>query len=217
MQGLHKLWDAAREGDAAAVRSMIRQHSIPADSVHHMLGSHLVLDIAEVQSASQERDGKLRDVLRVLRDAGWTLDVQDSSQRNALHHLAKATGAVAARVTGIVEMLKKQPARLHSMLATVDESGEMPEELFSDWIAADRDLARHLRDARLTAEHACTGTKAKGAASAVAVRVAGGRQGAAGQSPIHQFLGNLLGSVINREVRTTSDPVRRGWPCVRFV
>eukprot|EP00892_Ulva_mutabilis_P010018 jgi/Ulvmu1/7389/UM036_0049.1 len=172
---LQVLWDCARHGNAEAVRSMITTYKIPVDTPHHVYGHHLVTDIAAITTKSAALDGRLRDVLRVLADAGWSLEVVDGKRQNAAHLLAAQCNTVrrvSERLGFIMQAALQQPPRLDNLLAAVDGSFRKPEQRFHTWRSTQHmlPLQKELRDARLAIERACCG------AAASARRVAqGGR------------------------------------------
>eukprot|EP00892_Ulva_mutabilis_P010025 jgi/Ulvmu1/7395/UM036_0055.1 len=80
-----------------------------------------VWDAARRGDASA-RDGKLRDVLRVLAGAGWQMDVRDEkSGENAAHLLAgQIGGAVEERLKFLVHTVKQTPLQHMNLLTVTD-------------------------------------------------------------------------------------------------
>lgn len=157
VQVMQRFRTAAIMGDAKAVRSMLQKHSIRADTVHRDHGSHLVLDIARDAAQSVHSDRMLSAVLRVLDDAGWSLDVKDSNRRNALHLLASRDplAVVSARIRFLIQAVTRQPPRPDNMLAAADENGQLPEDAATTWMSCDQPVKAELRKHRLAIERAC--------------------------------------------------------------
>lgn len=153
MQQLHRFWQAAQRGDAAAVRQQLREQRILPDTRHHVTHSHLMLRLSQAPARSAAEDRRLRDVMRLLVKAGWTADVRHSFTReNALHELAWHPPwlHIGHRVRFLVHLEQRQP-KLDNMLAARSVVGLLPEEPAA---VLRPDMHRFLRRRRIAIAHA---------------------------------------------------------------
>lgn len=131
LQVFQRFWDAALQGNAAAVSNMLHNYGIPINARHLASNAHVVLRIADVRTRSPEFDKKLRDVLEVLFNAEWTPSVRrNGSQANALHLLANQGHifCVQGRAELLVQTQLRHP-QADNMLTAQDIFGMMPEDL----------------------------------------------------------------------------------------
>eukprot|EP00892_Ulva_mutabilis_P010027 jgi/Ulvmu1/7397/UM036_0057.1 len=113
-----RLCDAALSGHFEHVKTLLQLHRVPRDTVHHVLKDHLVLDIAAVCTDDPELDRKLCEVLRVLADDGWRLDVKSpQTGENALRILVRQNGKTTKRITFFIDAVAHPDSQLMNMLA----------------------------------------------------------------------------------------------------
>eukprot|EP00892_Ulva_mutabilis_P010035 jgi/Ulvmu1/7403/UM036_0063.1 len=151
VQTLHEFWKAAHAGDDATVSSMLREHSIPANTQHHISGASLVIEIAEIAANTNAQDRGLAAVLRVLAQHGWTLARKSRiTNYTPLHILAFHSKRVyiAHRLKLLLSEDFLQPAQ-HSMLVARDWVKQLPEEKAAETGDDCRGLREVLRQARL--------------------------------------------------------------------
>eukprot|EP00892_Ulva_mutabilis_P010016 jgi/Ulvmu1/7387/UM036_0047.1 len=125
---LEQLWEAALRGDAAVVRRLIRQLAVPPNTPHPRHGAQLLLEVAEVETLSESKDQRLRDVLEDLMRAGWAPDVQRPETGENMLHLLSAQPPhtfVHNRIQHILDGLPRPT--LLSMLKAADSAGRLPE------------------------------------------------------------------------------------------
>eukprot|EP00892_Ulva_mutabilis_P010015 jgi/Ulvmu1/7386/UM036_0046.1 len=143
-----RFWDSALQGDSAAVCDILLHYSIPVNTRHRASDAHLVLQITSVRTTSPEVDERLRDVLAVLFNAGWSPCVRRrGTKASALHLLAQqAHGCcVRSRTELLVQMQLRAPPGTENLLAAEDWMGLTPEDLAAGHSQALRSQLHHGR------------------------------------------------------------------------
>eukprot|EP00892_Ulva_mutabilis_P010017 jgi/Ulvmu1/7388/UM036_0048.1 len=123
-----QLWEAALRGVAAVIRRLLRQLAIPPNTPHPRHGAQLLLEVAEVETLSESKDQRLRDVLEDLMRAGWAPDVQHPETGENMLHLLSAQPPhtfVHNRIQNIIDTLPG--ITLLGILITSDSQGRPPE------------------------------------------------------------------------------------------
>jgi len=150
---LAELWPAAMAGEAGTVQRLLQQGGVPANAAHPDSGTRLVLDLAEIQAATEEQDQSLAAVLRCLSHEGWTMAAQkEETGENALYLLATQPQHlhVAHRMRLVMTVfLAETPSA--GMLEGRDPSGELPEDKTP---VRDTELRQVAQDQGATAEAA---------------------------------------------------------------
>ena len=124
-----RLKRAATDGDVETVISTLAE--IPKDEMEKLDKACIVREVAGVCTTDKRFDGKLRDVLRVLADAGWKMDGQEQlDQDNALHVLAGQRGGQATRhrTDFLIDWSMQQQARRGNILTARNANRMTPDQ-----------------------------------------------------------------------------------------
>lgn len=154
VQIVTELFEAAKNGNSAAVQNIIATHGVAPDTNHHVTEENLVLALCDMKATSESMECGLAAVLRVLYDCGWSLTPRTKSNSNGLHILAgkPLQAHVAHRLRVLLDHEMQHP-RLDSMLCQRNASDLLPEDAAVKNDAPTQLTRRDiLREARLEVE-----------------------------------------------------------------